>query len=302
MTPPKILITGATGRPGGATVRAFARAGTPVRALVRDAGRAAGLAALPGVELAVGDMLWPETLERALDGVERALMISSAGPAMLETQATFIDAAVRAGVRHLVKLGGDDNQPGFDPERFRSARSHQQIQRYLEASGLPWTTLAPSQFMQVYLEEAADIAGAGELRLPMGGTALAPIDVEDIGAIAHAVLTTSGHEGRTYPMTGPESLTMAQVADRIAAGTGRPVRYVDVAPETKRAEWLAAGYPPPRADAFTQLFAERRRHGAARVEDSTHRRFGVEPTTFATFAAREAAAFLAEVPHQRTPV
>jgi uncharacterized protein YbjT (DUF2867 family) len=199
-------------------------------------------------------------------------------------------------------MGGDDNQPGFDPERFRSARSHRQIQRYLEASGLPWTTLAPSQFMQVYLEEAADVAGAGELRLPMGDTRLAPIDVEDIGRIAYAVLTTSGHEGRTYPMTGHESLTMAEVADRIAAGTGRPVRYVDVAPQTKRAEWLAAGYPPPRADAFTQLFAERRRHGAARVDLSAHHRFGVEPTTFAAFAAREAAAFRAEAPHLRTPV
>jgi uncharacterized protein YbjT (DUF2867 family) len=169
-----ILITGATGRPGAATVREFARRGTPVRALVRDAGRAAELAALPGVELAVGDMLWPETLEPAFDGVDRVLMISSAGPQMLETRATFIDVAVRAGVHHLVKLAGGDNQPGFDPERFRSTRSHRQIQRYLEASGLSWTTLHPSQFMQVYLEEAADIPGAGELRLPMGDTALAP--------------------------------------------------------------------------------------------------------------------------------
>jgi uncharacterized protein YbjT (DUF2867 family) len=297
-----ILITGATGRPGGATVREFARRGTPVRALVRDTARAQQLTALPGVELAVGDMLWPETLERALDGVDTVLMISSAGPLMLETQATFIDAAVRAGVRHLIKLSGDDGQPGFDPERFRSTRSHQQIQRYLKASGLPWTVLAPSQFMQVYLEEAATIAAAGELRLPMGGTALAPIDVEDIGRIAYTVLTTPGHEGRTYSMTGPESLTMAEIADRIAAGIDRPVRYVDVEPSVKRDEWLAAGYPPPRADAFGQLFAERRRHGAARVDLSSHRTFDVAPTTFAAFAAREAAAFRAEANHARTPV
>lgn len=296
-----ILITGATGRPGAATVREFARRGTPVRALVRDLARATDIAALPGVEPVVGDMLWPETLGRALDGVDRVLMISSAGPQMLETQATFIDAARRAGVRHLVKLSGDDAQPGFDPERFRSSRSHEQIQRYLAASGLVWTSLRPSQFMQVYLEEAPDIVRAGQLRLPLGDTALAPIDVEDIGRIAYAVLTTAGHEGRTYRMTGPESLGMAEIAGHIATATGRPVRYVDVPPGTKRAEWLAAGYPPPRAEAFTQLFAERRRHAAARVDLSTHRRFGVDATSFATFAGRHAAAFRGQDTYRVTP-
>jgi uncharacterized protein YbjT (DUF2867 family) len=297
-----ILVTGANGRPGAATVREFARRGTPVRALVRDEGRAAELVGLPGVQVVVGDMLWPETLEPALDGVDRAMMISSAGPQMLETQATFIDAAVRAGVSQLVKLSGGDSQAGFDPERFRSTRSHEQIQRYLEASGVAWTTLRPSQFMQVYFEEVPDIARSGQLRLPLGDTALAPIDVEDIGRIAYAVLTGAGHHGRTYPMTGPEALTMTEVADRIGAATGRPVRYVDVPPERKRAEWLDAGYPPPRAEAFTQLFAERRRHGAARVNLDTHRLFGVEPTPFAAFAARHAAIFRGEAAYQVTPV
>src|SRR3954454_19855447 len=203
-----ILVTGANGRPGSAVIREFARQNHPVRALVRDPAKADALRALPGVEVVYGDMLEPETLESALAGVKRVLMISSAGPQMLETQCTFIDAARAAGVEHLVKFSGKDSVDGFDPERFRSSRSHEQIQRYLLASGMPWTVLRPSQFMQVYFEEVPDIAAHGELRLPLGATTMAPIDIDDIARIAYAALTTPGHEGKTYPMTGPEALTM----------------------------------------------------------------------------------------------
>jgi uncharacterized protein YbjT (DUF2867 family) len=296
-----ILITGANGRPGSAVVREFARQGTPVRALVRDPKKADGLRALPGVDVRTGDMLWPETLESALAGVDRVLMISSAGPQMLETQCTFIDAAVRAGVGHIVKFSGKDSIDGFDPERFRSSRSHEQIQRYLVASGTPWTVLRPSQFMQVYFEEVPDIVRSGELRLPLGDTTLAPIDVEDIAKVAYAVLTTPGHEGRTYTMTGPEALTMTDVADRISDAIGKPVRYRDVTPEEKRRDWIEAGYPPARASAFTQLFQERTRLGRSTVDLTAHQRFGIEPTTFAEFARRNADTFRGASDYVVTP-
>ncbi|MBP2705479.1 SDR family oxidoreductase [Microbispora sp. RL4-1S] len=296
-----ILITGANGRPGSAVVREFARHGTPVRALVRNPEKADAVRALPGVDVAHGDMLWPETLDSALAGVERVLMISNAGPDMLETQCTFIDAATRAGVRHIVKLSGKDSVDGFDPERFRSSRSHEQIQRYLVASGTPWTVLRPSQFMQVYFEEAPDIVRHGEIRLPLGDTTLAPIDIDDIAKIAYAVLTTSGHEGRTYAMTGPEALTMAEIAARISDAVGGPVRYRDVTPEEKRLAWLEAGYPPPRASAFAQLFQERSRLGRSTVDLTSHERFGIEPTTFAAFARRNADVFRGVTGYAVTP-
>jgi uncharacterized protein YbjT (DUF2867 family) len=296
-----ILVTGATGRPGSAVIREFARRGRPVRALVRTPEKAGVLAGLPSVEVTHGDMLRPETLGAALAGVDRVLMISSAGPQMLETQCTFIDAARSAGVRHLVKLSGEDSTIGFDPERFRSTRSHEQVQRYLLGSGLEWTLLRPSQFMQVYHEEAPAIASAGELRLPLGGARLSPVDVEDIARVAYAVLTTEGREGRTYRMTGPEALSMDEVAARISRAIGRPVRYVDVAPDEKRREWLAAGYPPERADAFLQLFEQRRRLGESRVDLTTHEALGVTPTTFADFAGRTAAVFRGEAAYAETP-
>src|SRR5436190_8717709 len=211
-----ILVTGATGRPGSAVIREFVRHGQPVRALVRTREKAQAIEGLPSVAVTYGDMLRPETLGAALDGVDRVLMISSAGPQMLETQCTFIDAARSAGVRHLVKLSGEDSTVGFDPERFRSTRSHEQIQRYLLGSGLAWTLLRPSQFMQAYHEEAPTIAAEGELRLPLGHARLAPVDVEDIAKVAYRVLRDEGHEGQTYRMTGPEALSMAEIAERIS--------------------------------------------------------------------------------------
>lgn len=296
-----ILVTGANGRPGSAVIREFARRHEPVRALVRDTAKADGLKALPGVDVRCGDMLWPETLASALAGVDRVLMISSAGPQMLETQCTFIDAANKAGVDHIVKFSGKESIDGFEPEKFRSTRSHEQIQRYLIASGTPWTALQPSQFMQVYFEEVPDIVRFGELRVPLGGTTLAPVDIDDIAKVAYAVLTTPGHEGQTYAMTGPEALSMADVAGRIGDAIGKPVQYRDVSGEDKERSWLAAGYPPQRASAFTQLFAERKRLGRSTVDLSTHRRFGIEPTTFAQFARRNADVFRGDAEYSVTP-
>src|SRR5438132_1228244 len=133
-----ILVTGATGLNGSELVRRLSARGVPVRALVRNPGKAAALAALPNVEIAVGDMLRPETLASPLQGVERAMLISSSDADMQTVQSNFIEAARRAGVRHVVKLSG------IMPERdspFRFARMHGEIEHQLETSGLAYTNL-----------------------------------------------------------------------------------------------------------------------------------------------------------------
>src|SRR5689334_14087574 len=145
-----ILVTGTTGVSGSAVIREFARQQVPVRALVRNRAKARIFDALPSVEVVEGNMLQPETLGAALDGVERVLMISSASERMVETQCTFIEASKQAGVRHIVKLSGAEASVGFNSEHFRTAQAHEKIERYLEASGLAWTHLRPSQFMQFY--------------------------------------------------------------------------------------------------------------------------------------------------------
>src|ERR1700680_923568 len=101
-----ILVTGATGLNGGVLFRLLSERGVPVRALVRSAARADALSSLPKVEIVEGDMARPDTLAAALRGVHRAMLISSSDSAMFEVQSNFIDAAGKAGVKHVVKLSG----------------------------------------------------------------------------------------------------------------------------------------------------------------------------------------------------
>ena len=139
-----ILVTGAAGVSGSAVVREFSRQGLKVRALVRDRSKVAALSELPHVELAEGDMVRGETLRPALEGIKRALMISSSNPLMVETQCRFIDACKAMGVAHIVKFSGKEFGIGFKAENFRFTRMHEEIERYLEDSGLAWTHLRPS--------------------------------------------------------------------------------------------------------------------------------------------------------------
>jgi uncharacterized protein YbjT (DUF2867 family) len=167
---------------------------------------------------------------------------------------------------------------------------HAEIEQYLERSGMAWTHLRPSQFMQVLVRDPR-IVRDGVLALPMGTQRTAPVDVADIARVAVGLLLTDGHEGRRYEMTGPESLTMAEVAERLTAALGREVHYVDIDPDEHRRTMLANGVSKFFADGVAELFAERRtgRSDESRVELGTHRAFEIEPTSFAEFARREAA-------------
>lgn len=286
-----ILVTGAMGLSGSFVIRELARQNIPVRALVRSRANARALEELPNVELIEGDMLRPDTLGRGLRDVDRVLMISSADPTMVETQCTFIDAARRAGVRHLIKFSGRESNIGFDAKKFRFTRMHEEIERYLEASGLAWTHLRPSQFMQVYLREVPTIASKGLLLLPLANVRLSPVGQEDIARVAVELLRGNGDEGRAYDMTGPEALTMTEVAQRISEAISTTVRYVSVSPVERRQALLAAGMSPEFADALDEQAAERLRCPESRVDLATHEVFGIRPTTFAEFAHRNAAAF-----------
>jgi uncharacterized protein YbjT (DUF2867 family) len=283
-----ILVTGATGLNGSALLRLLSAKGIAARALVRSRARAEAIAALPHVEIVEGDMARPETLNAALRDVDRAMLISSSDPVMLEVQSGFIDAARAAGVKHVVKLSGimpDLASP------FRFARMHGEIERRLEASGMAFTHLRAGEFMPAYFRQVPSIVAKGAMFLPTEDARIASIDVGDIAEIAALALTGAGHDGKTYPLTGPEALTMAEVAEKLSAATGKTIRYVNVAPEDARKAQLAAGMPPYLADALAELFAERRKGKEAQVSPMAQTLLGRRPTSFDEFAVRHAAIF-----------
>jgi uncharacterized protein YbjT (DUF2867 family) len=274
-------------------LRRLSARGVAVRALVRDPAKAEAIAALPHIEIAQGDMAHPETLAAALHEINRAMLISSSAPDMLDVQSNFIDAARKAGVRHVVKLSG------IMPElhsAFRFARMHGEIEKRLEASGMAFTHLRAGEFMPAYFRQVPMIVAKGAMFLPMEDARIASIDVGDIAEIAARALTSSGHEGKTYPLTGPEALTMTEVAAKLSAATGKSIRYVSVPPEDARQAQLAAGMPPYLADALFELFAERRNGKESKVWPDAAVLLGRPTTTFDEFAGRNAAVFRGEAP------
>jgi uncharacterized protein YbjT (DUF2867 family) len=291
-----ILVTGATGLNGGELVRLLSTRDVQVRALVRSASRAEALSALPHVEIVEGDMARPETLSGALRGVDRAMLISSSDPEMLEVQSSFIDAAARAGVKHVVKLSGI--MPELDSP-FRFARMHGEIELKLERSGMAFTHLRAGEFMHSYFRQVPAIVAKAALFLPMEDARIASIDVGDIAEAAARVLTEPGHEGKIYPLTGPEALTMGEVADKLSTATGKTIRYVNISPEEATRARLAAGMPQYTADALDELFAERRKGKEAQVSPVIETLIGRRPTSFDEFAARNAAIFRGEKPAPR---
>ena len=141
-------------------------------------------------------MAHPETLTVPLRGVERAMLISSSDPAMLEVQSNFIEEARKAGVKHVVKLSGI--MPELDSP-FRYARMHGEIERRLEASGMAFTHLRAGEFMHAYFRQVPSIVAREVFFLPMEDAKIASIDIGDIAEVAATVLTNPGHEGKSTP-------------------------------------------------------------------------------------------------------
>jgi uncharacterized protein YbjT (DUF2867 family) len=282
-----ILIVGATGLVGSATLRQLTARGVPVRALVRSAEKASTLAG-PGVETVIGDLEQPASLDAALDGVTRALLISPLHPLQGEWQGNVVEAARRAGAVHIIKLSGLGTAPDSP---LRSGRWHAQTERHIADAGLPWTYLHPPFFMQNLLRSAAAIAAQGVLVASMQAGQVAMVDARDVAAVAVAALTSDGHVDKTYTITGPEALSFQEVAQKLAAATGRSVTYQDVPLAAMRREMVAAGLPAWLIEVRMEFATALRDGYAAAVTDTMQVVTGQSARTFDAFAREHAALF-----------
>jgi uncharacterized protein YbjT (DUF2867 family) len=282
-----ILILGATGAVGGACVRALVAREVRARVLVRSASKAEQLRQ-PGLEPAIGDLGDLASLDAALEGVERALLLSPIDPRQVELQGNFIAAARRAGSIHVVKLSG--LATALDSP-VRSGRWHARTERQLEDSGLPFTHLRPLFFMQNLLRVAPAVAEQGALRGAVGQAAIAMVDVRDVAAVACAALTEAGHRGCAYTLTGPEAVSYPELAERLSRATGRAVRYEELSPRALRAGLVASGMPGWHADILMEFALELRRGAAAEVDDSVERVTCRPPRRLDAWLAEHAEAF-----------
>ena len=281
-----ILVTGATGTTGVEIVRALLGLGNIPRALARDPDKAARLLG-DEVEIARGDFADADSLAAACEGVEAALLLTAPTPDTVADQTRFIDAARQAGVRRVVKLSAVGAYPG-SPQRFGDW--HGRAEQHLEASGLGWTHLRPSFFLQNLLGQAGMVKG-GALYVPAGDGRAPFVDVRDIAAVAAHALSEEGHENRAYDVTGPEAVSYADIAATFSKVLGREVKYVDVPPEAARRSMVDAGLPEWTADAVNELNAALRQWRLTGVTDVVRRVGQKEPVTVEQFVREHAAAF-----------
>lgn len=241
---PTLAVTGATGALGGSVARRLAERGVPQRLIVRNAERAPSL---PGADVAEASYEEGEALADALRGIETVFFVSGNEAADRESvHRSALDAFVAAGVRRVVYT----SFLGASPEAsFTYARTHRATEEMIRAAGFDFVFLRPS----FYLDYVADWADAeGVIRGPAGDGRIAWVAREDLAEAAAVVLSTEGHDGRTYDLTGDELLTLDQTAARLTEATGTTYRFqnesVDQAYASRRQsfpgtpEWALDGW------------------------------------------------------------
>lgn len=217
------LVTTANGMFGNAVVRALADRGASVRAMVRD--RSKFTFEHPHVEVVTADLDDPRTLPAVFKGVESVFLASPMDPKLADRECSALEAARGAGVRHAVKIHGAVRHEGSDA----LSRMHLRVLDALYASGLDWTLVSPNSVMETsLLGYAESIQSTGSFFGMSGRGKIGLVALGDVAEAAALVLTTEGHAGRNYELTGPESLDLFQVAEAFAGALGRPVAYQDM--------------------------------------------------------------------------
>lgn len=224
---PVFAVTGATGGIGGRVARLLADAGAEQILLGRNPARAPRVPRVPRSTVRTADFEDSDGMRRALDGAATLFLVSAAEhPDRVRLHRQAIDAAVEVGVTRVVYVSFLGAAPDAT---FTFARDHYETEEYLHSTGLATTFLRDSLY-QDFLPGFADASGV--LRGPAGDGAVSAVARDDIAAVATRVLLEPEvHDGRSYDITGPEALTLSEVADLLGTVSGRPVVYQ---PETEQ--------------------------------------------------------------------
>ncbi|MFF5211680.1 NAD(P)H-binding protein [Streptosporangium sp. NPDC000396] len=268
-----LLITGATGNVGTELIAHLAARDIPVRAMTRNPAKAS----FPStVEVVAGDFDQPDSLTAALDGIEKVFVLPPGyGPEGPVQERALAAAARQAGVSHLVKLSTSGvTFNATDP----ISTGHRLGEQVIQDSGLAWTILRPGTFMVYLYGYAPTIATDKTMYVTEGDPVSAMIHPRDIAAVAAHVLTTPGHDGHIYTLTGGQAYSPQQQADIIGQILGQPIKLIERAPAETQAEFDRLGWSGPRLEALLEL----KRQSAAwdwQVFDTVEKLTGTAPLT-----------------------
>ena len=282
-----ILITGATGNVSSGIIAQLKGSAHRLRALVRNPEKAEELRR-QGVELQVGDLEKPWTLAPAFAGADTVWILAPPGPRAPEQCSNALWAAKQAGARHVVRLsafGAAHTAPTIN------SRLHALSDAELAASGMPFTILKPHYFMQNLLMAARNVAERGVMELALADGRMGIIDARDVSDFAAHVLTNTGHEGKTYTITGPAAVPMHEVAAAISAAIDRAVKYVPITLDDQRQWLLQMGIDEWTANLLWDYSAAFSANWGNLVTDDFQRVTGKAPRSTAQFGRDFAGAF-----------
>jgi uncharacterized protein YbjT (DUF2867 family) len=283
-----VLVTGATGNVGRQVVRLLLAAGEPVRAAARS--RSAVVEAFGDtVEAVALDFTDPGTWDAAYIGVRRMFLLRPPHLARPRTQMVpSLERAGAVGVEHMVLLSlqGAERNPVVP---------HAALERWLRRSGLSWTFVRASFFMQnLTTVHVTDIRDRDQIVVPAGGGATAFVDAHDVAAVAAAaVLDPAEHRDRAWTPTGPQALTYAEVAASLSRALGRPITYTRPGVLTyARHAQTVLGMPTGMVLVTTAIYTAARLGRADGLTNDVSTVLGRPPVSFDEFAHRERSAWI----------
>ena len=274
----RFAVSGASGGVGGRVAARLASLGHPQRLIVRDEGRAPEL---PGAEVARASYEDPEAMRRALDGVGTFFMVSASEAInRVRQHVAAVDAAVAAGVERIVYLSFINAAPAAT---FTFARDHWHTEEHVRAVGLRHTFLRDN----MYLDYIPALAGTdGVIRGPAGDGRIGAVARDDIADVAVAVLLGEGHDGRTYNVTGPETITLQQAAEELSRVTGRDVTYREETLDEAYASRASYGAPDFEVEGWVTSYAAIANGELDVLSDTVASLAGHAPMTLADFLSR----------------
>jgi uncharacterized protein YbjT (DUF2867 family) len=278
-----ILVTTA-GTVGSEAARLLVERRVPVRVLVRDPKKVTALADV-GVEIAVGDLDAPESIDEAVVGVTSVILVSPAVPAQ---ELNVVASAVRAGVEHVVKA---TSKASADSPIARR-RGQTEIEAGLAASGLPHTLLRSNAYMQNTLMLAPVIAKTSSFGSSAGKGLVGMVDARDVAAVAAEIAASpAGHAGKTYWLSGPGLISNYDVADVLSKLLGRTISYRELTFDENKSAMVSAGVPESIAEQNAQAFSLTAEGDAAWTSEDVESILAQPPRSYQQFVAEYPRAF-----------
>lgn len=232
MSSADILISGATGRTGGAAIDELLKMGRHVRAYVRSDDERAAALRKRGVEIAIGDFTAIDDIRAAMDGIRSAYFLHPIAPGIIGAAAYFAQAAKEAGVSAIVNMSQISARR---ESTSHAAQDHWLAERVFDWSGIPTTHLRPTFFADwlVYPHFAKEIWATRKIEFPFGEGRHAPIGTDDQGrVIAHILANPAGHEGKIYTLHGPIEMNHHEIAEAMSDVLSAKITYAPASIET----------------------------------------------------------------------